>query len=298
GTNTTRLSNWIDPNNTGIMTTNTSRYPSLSGPSQICNQGAYTINLPDNVTATWSVAPSNIVSLQQNGNSVVLTKINSGTITLTATINNSVTISKTISVSPPSAIGLGSYSNLEMLDTEGVYFKILPSADAWTYRGNLSVSAGANNTYTWSQVSSYPNDIKWSANGANIDVYSRFSNKTVVLRCVANSGCNSSTKDYTFTTYNLVLEALSLSPNPASNEVSISLSEDENTSDVSTMQSTLGTTKDKTYTIQLWNSTSLIKSVNTKNTTYNLSLNGISTGFYYVHVISGDKIYRKQLIVK
>jgi len=64
GTNTTRLSNWIDPNNTGIMTTNTSRYPSLSGPSQICNQGAYTINyLPPGASVTWSSSPTGYLQL-------------------------------------------------------------------------------------------------------------------------------------------------------------------------------------------------------------------------------------------
>lgn len=276
---------------------------SLNGPTMFCNQATYTVDYLSSMSnLIWSANPQNIVSIQATSNSANLSKNYSGVTNLKAQLfyqQNLVTeFNKQISVSPISAIGLGSYNNLEMLDDVGVYFKILPSGTEWTYRGNLTVSAGSNNTYTWSQVSSYPNDIKWTANGANIDVYTRFANKTIILKCVATSECNSSTKYYTFTTSNLVMEAMSLSPNPATNEVSISLNEEVESFEVTTETANLKNLKDKTYIIQLWSATGLIKSVNTKDPSYKLSLNGVSTGFYYIHVISGDKIYRKQLIVK
>lgn len=59
GTNATRLSNWLDPNNTGAMTTNTINLPSISGPDLLCSPGTYTLqNLPGGSTATWSVIPA------------------------------------------------------------------------------------------------------------------------------------------------------------------------------------------------------------------------------------------------
>ncbi|WP_439490671.1 trypsin-like serine peptidase [Algoriphagus sp.] len=59
GTNATRLSNWLDPNNTGAMTTNTVAIPNIDGPDLLCSSGSYTLqNLPAGSTATWSVTPS------------------------------------------------------------------------------------------------------------------------------------------------------------------------------------------------------------------------------------------------
>ncbi|OYX08893.1 MAG: hypothetical protein B7Z16_18910, partial [Algoriphagus sp. 32-45-6] len=59
GTNATRLSNWLNPNNTGAMTTNTINLPSIAGPDLLCSPGTYTLqNLPAGSTATWAVIPA------------------------------------------------------------------------------------------------------------------------------------------------------------------------------------------------------------------------------------------------
>ncbi|RRD69574.1 T9SS C-terminal target domain-containing protein [Tannerella forsythia] len=66
GTNSTRLSNWLDPNGSGVMTTNTSKYPTLIGPMTICNQPNYTYtikNLPQGATVQWS-SSNNSMTLQ------------------------------------------------------------------------------------------------------------------------------------------------------------------------------------------------------------------------------------------
>ena len=58
-TNTSRLSNWLDPTGTGVLSVNSSRLhsPTLSGPSSICygSSETYTIgDLPPNASITWS----------------------------------------------------------------------------------------------------------------------------------------------------------------------------------------------------------------------------------------------------
>jgi hypothetical protein len=69
----------------------------ISGPSQLCSQETYTINnLPSGATVVWSATPTNIVSLQQNGNSVTVTKVGNGLVTLSATINQNLTITQDI----------------------------------------------------------------------------------------------------------------------------------------------------------------------------------------------------------
>lgn len=55
GTNQTRLSNWLDPNNTGAMTTNTISLPSVTGPSYVCTTNStFNLNPPPGSTVTWS----------------------------------------------------------------------------------------------------------------------------------------------------------------------------------------------------------------------------------------------------
>jgi V8-like Glu-specific endopeptidase len=80
GTNATRLSNWLDPLGTGVITTNTTNINalpannappalSISGKPLICNSEIYTVpNLPVGATVTWSI-PGNagpVLQLAQN----------------------------------------------------------------------------------------------------------------------------------------------------------------------------------------------------------------------------------------
>lgn len=90
--------------------------------------------------------------------------------------------------------------------------------------------------------------------------------------------------------------AFSLSPNPASDNVTISLAEDTKAQNNRTIKT--ASSSDDSYEIQLWNSFGLVKQVTTAQPKYQLSLSGIPAGFYYVHVIKDKMTYRKQLIVK
>lgn len=63
-----------------------STYQITGAPSLCTGSTTYSVNAYSVATITWSASPANVVSLQQNGNSVTITKLNSGVITLTATI--------------------------------------------------------------------------------------------------------------------------------------------------------------------------------------------------------------------
>ena len=52
------------------------------------------------------------------------------------------------------------------------------------------------------------------------------------------------------------------------------------------------------YQIQLWNSSGLIKTIQTDQPSYQLDLTGVPPGFYYVHVIKDGQTYRRQLVVQ
>ena len=92
GTNATRLSNWLDPNNTGAMTTNTVDIPSITGPDLLCSSGTYTLqNLPAGSTATWSVTPSGQFTGSTSGSGTTATLTPSSTAAAQATLTYTIT---------------------------------------------------------------------------------------------------------------------------------------------------------------------------------------------------------------
>lgn len=74
GTDTTRLSNWLDPCDLGVETTNTTRTPYVSGASQVCSSGStYTVsNIPNNGTVIWSCSPNLSFDNQPNSPKVFI----------------------------------------------------------------------------------------------------------------------------------------------------------------------------------------------------------------------------------
>lgn len=107
GTDSTRLSNWLDPSNSGAMTTNTTNINALLpfvnidslnvvGPALICDSSEYSIsNLPTGATVAWSIPGSagSVLQLAQNTPSLNQLRIMNQkwynvTTTLTATITN------------------------------------------------------------------------------------------------------------------------------------------------------------------------------------------------------------------
>jgi hypothetical protein len=107
GTNATRLSNWLDPINSGVTTTNTTNISALApfintntlnitGPQIICNTSDYSIsNLPAGATVTWSIPGSAGPVLQLSPNTPLPNQLRitnmqwyTVTTTLTAIISN------------------------------------------------------------------------------------------------------------------------------------------------------------------------------------------------------------------
>jgi lysyl endopeptidase len=99
GTNSTRLSNWLDPSGSNALTTNTTSSANLvslvnntyyiNGPTQLCTSATYTVpNLPAGATLTWYVEPyNNYVSFSVSSNVLTVTRIMDGDIIVEATVN-------------------------------------------------------------------------------------------------------------------------------------------------------------------------------------------------------------------
>jgi lysyl endopeptidase len=98
GTNDTRLSNWLDPDNSGALTTNTTNVNDLivvpkdnpaivAPPNPICSTATLTLNgVSTAATVTWVSSDSTIATVTPNGLSAVVTKNKNGITTISAAI--------------------------------------------------------------------------------------------------------------------------------------------------------------------------------------------------------------------
>lgn len=121
GNNTSRLSSWLDPNNTGAVTTNTTNVSNLiptqlfiSGNDVFCSGSSqYSLNVPSVIPLAWQSSNTYIASVPPTGNPVTATKNADGAVTLTATINTcntSISTTKLVSAGLPN-IDFVTFSN-------------------------------------------------------------------------------------------------------------------------------------------------------------------------------------------
>ena len=217
GTNTTRLSNWLDPSNSGATTTNTTNISALwgiiSGPPTLCTSEIYSIpNLPSGTTVSWSASPSGIVYFTNaSGSQVTVTKLYNGTFDLTATVAGCGTTTKN-AITSGLAID-GSYST--SYDGGGPLVKYLQ--EGYNYITEYS--------YVWAYVSGSPQwslvdgtISSWNYNGYNLEFYLS-PNDWVTFRATVTSGGCTSSQDYTFIAQ--PYSYYSLAPNPASSDLTI-----------------------------------------------------------------------------
>jgi lysyl endopeptidase len=113
GTNSTRLSNWLDPNGTGATSTNSTPVNELSvpdlnlsigGKNDLCTASeTYTLyGAPPGSFITWTSSHP-IVSISANGPVATITRTGSGVTTITATVQNKCL--RNTSVATPLTVG-------------------------------------------------------------------------------------------------------------------------------------------------------------------------------------------------
>ena len=87
GTDATRLSNWLDPSNSGAMTTDSRRIPFVTGPTLICTNGTFTLqNQPAGSTFNWTSSNPNVLTIDPNTGAANRQNNNSGSIIITAAV--------------------------------------------------------------------------------------------------------------------------------------------------------------------------------------------------------------------
>ncbi len=236
GTNTTRLSNWLDPTNTGAVTTNTTNVAlftvTITGPDGIClpaTSATYNINnLPTCGTnvVTWS---TNVPQVTVSPLTGITTTVNAngytGLVTLTATVSGfvSTVATKLIYI----GTGPGLYSFTPYITQGDVTTYMSTYCNKLTYvcstnnqLSNKGVNPGSNilspysycasgyitdptaNSITWSvlqtSTGTFHGTYSFSDNQFNVGINLNYTSEWIILRCTRTNACGSAYNDYKF----------------------------------------------------------------------------------------------------
>ena len=300
GTDNTRLSNWLDPCNSGATTTNTSRSPSISGFSTVCSSGAsFTINNPPpGTTITWSNGSYLTRTSAQGANPCTFAATGSGSswieTTLTTNCGNITLPRKTVYA------GIPTNDNIDF----GVFFSS-PPYDEVVINQTIPIGVNSNSSardqgvtgYNWqfgswsSYVSGYQSYGGYTNGIANIYLTSAAPSQQIVQVSAVNAcgydwDSNASRIFYAVSDWKLMI-----SPNPSSGETTISI---EDTSGEKPDDKTLE------WDLEIYDQNRMQKTKETdlKGREYKLNTSNWSVGVYVVRATVNKKVLTDKLVVK
>jgi hypothetical protein len=209
GTNTTRLSNWLDPCGSGVVTTSTARTPYISGPSLVCTSGAiYTIILPAGLTATWTcTSTNNNLAINPTTGYAYATNTVAGTGSVSAIVHT----------------GCGDIT----LPAKNIYVGSLPAP---VLSGNTTIKCGYQLTYRVDNVNQENgNSFYWDSNILSISnrtsptctVWGGFDGTGYISCTVTACGISKTTTRNNVEV--IMCSNLLLTPNPSTDQTTVSI---------------------------------------------------------------------------
>lgn len=327
GTNTTRLSNWLDPNNTGAVTTNTTNVAalgnanatwnlSITGNNSICNSGTFTLNgAPAGANVTWSLMngsiSSNAATLTPNGNQVTLSQNYGFTewVNLTATLTNVCGVGPT-QVQKKLIIGIPDHL-LDVMDG-GVpqpENQIYPYT-SYTFGANAVepyFASYVSSTYPYASTASFIWRVYYSnPYGGNTEYYlgsySYLDNPTFtfegegqyqIVLDIINNNCTGHSRSFSRTLTLSYMYGYTVSPNPSTNYIKISPN-----------NATAAKAKAKALEVQAVEVVDKMGAVKLKQkferglTTVNVSVSQLPNDIYTLRIFDGQKWHSHKIVVK
>ena len=291
GTNSTRLSNWLDPNGSGVITTNTSKSPTVSGPSSVCDQATYTVeNLPAGAIVEWSVSNPNVATISNNG----VLQVTNQTFALTNIQANIFTGGEN-----PYTI------RKERVMTGQPKFEIQPLG----YSGSNFASFFLTPQGEYGDLQSIPLNYRWSytkIDGSGYTLIGDYQNTSFlnIEPVVTFPGPGTYMITVQITGYPCYIPLVrykhscgsnffTLSPNPATDEVTLQLTETDEVSGLSVLS-----TDRSAYEIQIWSGMRMLRSFRTNEPTFQIPMAGLPAGLYFVRVVKDGQTYTQKLIKK
>ncbi|NLI71547.1 MAG: S8 family serine peptidase [Bacteroidales bacterium] len=273
--------------------------PRISGPSTICDQGTYAItNFPKGASVSWRIIGLNIVSGQGTPSITLARSPNSSG--FLAVVQAYITVGRNSIIRlNKDGVFIGTQvPNVLLCPVDPQAPGTVGSAVSYGYTGmNYWLYAKGESTnpsdYRWKIYPDEPFTLPQVFTGKKIS-FSRSEPGNYTVSLQYNGECGWSREEFS------IIEivggrSINLVPNPASNIVTVSLTDrqPENLDVPVSLTNITGS-----YLIQLWSPLGLVKQVTTDKAKYQLDLSGVTSGFYYVHVIKDRKTYRQQLVVK
>jgi len=293
GTNTTRLSNWLDPCGSGAVTTNTSRSPYLSGPTIVCSSGSTFIvnNIPAGSTLTWSLS-SNLQVYYGGSDFRAIKAIANGSAWIDVTVNSSCGIFtlprfNLIAGYPTPTLFVSQHSG------EGEPLEVL-------FRANPYL-AGAANTYHW-----YVNN---TLEESNLD-YNEFiryvpCNQTLNVKSKLSNSCGTSGFSNTAVVSGDCSspKSLTINPNPVAETmvVSISSTSESDTTNAKLLLTSINTTEKESvlYAVSLTDFMgTVVFSTTFIDAYFTIPVSKIDNGNYILTVTEGSNKYQKTVVIK
>jgi lysyl endopeptidase len=308
GTNSTRLSNWLDPSNSGVLTTNTTNIANLiesnlslsinGSTNYFCNIGDnLTFNitgLPTNIPITWSLSDNTVASIVGSNTSPTVTisksAITNGYVNLIATATS---CPSNFVVSKKITLGTGNTT---------VFFSQLTSGCAIPNKpyfwGAVEDFQGVTNYQWYSKDMSNPNNpfvLRQENLGPTAD-FPLLKNRYYTIRVKAITPCGIvSSIDgegliYASSCINGVAR-ISITPNPAKDEIKISA---KNDIDITTIS------KNDVFTaIEIRNKVGLLllkKKLNKATNTTTVNVSQLKADAYVLSVWNGKEWLSEEFI--
>ena len=257
--------------------------PSISGPSSVCDQATYTVeNLPQGATVQWSVSNNNVTLTSGQGtHTATFTKFRNGMEIIHAEILfNNIRIAL---LTKETYFGAPSISNI-------IGEQRVPTGQYASYRAVISNNAPIPSSYQW--ILNPLNGNSLYGNGTESIDIAFYNPGSYQLVCRATNECG--VGDY----YTMGIGVydnlyLTLSPNPATDAVTLQLTETDEVSGLSVLS-----TERSAYEIQIWSGMTMLRSFRTNEPTFSIPTVGLPAGLYFVHVVKNGQTYTQKLIKK
>jgi hypothetical protein len=302
GTDDTRLSTWLDPCNSGAVTTNTSRSPSISGPSLVCSSANFAINnLPSGATITWDNGSNLTRTSAQGANPCTFNASGSGSCWISATISTgcgSVTLPRLeLNVNPGITGEYSQHTDWNSLSTVNFI-----SRDKTTV---VRVkSEGSSSSFNWELLSG-GSTVNWGSyiNNKSIIGFDIPSGSQAAFSVSTTNVCgNTVSSQYYFVIRGR--SSLSLYPNPSQGEVTISVGKINKANSVQKQLTTKTQARNfhenkTTWNLEIYNQKQILitKKTGIRGNTATINTSDWQTGIYVVHVIINNETLTGNLVV-
>jgi hypothetical protein len=262
---------------------------SISGPSTVCSTGATfnVTNLPSGYSVTWDKSSNLTYISGQNTNSYVVKSNGIGPAWVQAAINGSCvgTVNLTTGdiwsglpsgyeIDGPSVIQLNNSTPYHYIATGNGYSHLQGiSSIGWTSSTNIGFVYGTNGQY---------------------DAYARgLSVGDGTINFYTTNNCGTTTFDYlVWISKN---PRMTIYPNPATDIITVTIDSSNEMLETSLVKKT-EIKYSGSYEIQIWNERQgLVRIIRDSKSTEQISLEGLSKGMYYLHLVKNKETLQKQL---